>query len=85
MTFLAYMLHCRGGSFYVGQIDNIEQRMAQHMTGHFPGFTSERLPVELVWSRKKKLALIRGDWQAISRYARGKAKDGPSTSSGQTV
>ena len=70
----------------------------------FPGFTSERLPVELVWSqefttrfealeaerrikgwsRKKKLALIRGDWQAISRYARGKAKDGPSTSSGQT-
>ena len=105
MTFWAYMLHCRGGSFYVGQTDNLDQRMAQHSTGHFPGFTSERLPVELVWSqefttrfeaieaerrikgwsRKKKLALIRGDWDAISRYARGKEeKDDPSTSSGQT-
>ena len=104
MTFWAYMLHCRRGSFYVGQTDNLEQRMAQHSTGHFPGFTSERLPVALVWSqefttrfeaieaerrikgwsRMKKLALIRGDWDAISRYARSKAKDGPSTSSGQT-
>jgi predicted GIY-YIG superfamily endonuclease len=69
--------------------------MAQHNTGHIPGFTSERLPVEMVWSQEfttrfealeaerqikgwpgmKKLALIRGDWVAISRYARGKEKD----------
>lgn len=35
------------------------------------------------WSRKKKLALIRGDWDEISRLAKG--KDGPSTSSGQSV
>jgi predicted GIY-YIG superfamily endonuclease/proteasome lid subunit RPN8/RPN11 len=34
------------------------------------------------WSRKKKLALIRGDWAEISRLAR--TKSGPSTSSGQT-
>ena len=34
------------------------------------------------WSRKKKLALIRGDWNEISRLA--KSKNGPSTSSGQT-
>jgi predicted GIY-YIG superfamily endonuclease/proteasome lid subunit RPN8/RPN11 len=34
------------------------------------------------WSRKKKLALIRGDWAEISRRAKGKS--GPSTSSGQT-
>jgi len=33
------------------------------------------------WSRAKKLALIRGDWEAVSRYA--KKKDGPSTSSGR--
>ncbi len=33
------------------------------------------------WSRKKKLALIRGDWEEISRLAKG--KDGPSTSSGR--
>ena len=34
------------------------------------------------WSRSKKLALIRGDWEAISRLA--KSKDSPSTSSGRT-
>jgi predicted GIY-YIG superfamily endonuclease/proteasome lid subunit RPN8/RPN11 len=34
------------------------------------------------WSRAKKLALIRGDWDAISRLARKKGS--PSTSSGQT-
>ena len=34
------------------------------------------------WSRRKKLALIRGDWAEISRLAR--SKNGPSTSSGRT-
>ena len=34
------------------------------------------------WSRRKKLALIRGDWAEISRLAKGKSD--PSTSSGQT-
>ena len=34
------------------------------------------------WSRAKKLALIRGDWDEISRLA--KSKNGLSTSSGQT-
>ena len=32
------------------------------------------------WRREKKLALIRGDWDAISRLA----KSSPSTGSGQT-
>jgi predicted GIY-YIG superfamily endonuclease/proteasome lid subunit RPN8/RPN11 len=34
------------------------------------------------WSRAKKLALIRGDWNSISRLA--KNKDSPSTSSGRS-
>jgi len=34
------------------------------------------------WSRQKKLALIRGDWERISALA--KSKSGPSTSSGRT-
>ncbi len=33
------------------------------------------------WSRAKKLALIRGDWESVSRLAR--SKSGPSTGSGQ--
>ncbi len=34
------------------------------------------------WSRAKKMALIRGDWDKISALAKG--KNGPSTSSGRT-
>jgi putative endonuclease len=43
------MLRCRDGSYYVGCTTHIEQRMAQHRAGKFGGYTSTRLPVELVW------------------------------------
>ena len=96
------MLHCRGGYFYTGHTDNLEARLWQHKAGGIPGFTADRLPVELVWSqefptriealeaerrvngwsRAKKMALIRGDWDRISALA--KKKNGPSTSSGRT-
>ncbi len=36
------------------------------------------------WSRAKKMALIRGDWDEISRLSRGQKQNGPSTSSGRT-
>jgi len=36
------------------------------------------------WSRAKKMALIRGDWNEISRLARPQEKGEPSTSSGRT-
>lgn len=102
MSFWAYMLHCRGGYFYVGHTDNLELRVAQHQTGSIPGFAADHRPVELVWSqefqarddakaaerqikgwsRAKKLALVRGDWNMISSLAKGKGS--PSTSSGQS-
>ena len=50
--FWAYMLHCRGGYFYVGHTDNLEHRIAQHKSGALPGFTADHLPVELVWSQE---------------------------------
>ena len=103
MAFWAYLLHCRGGAFYAGHTDKLEYRIAQHKAGSIPGYTADRLPVELVWSqefstriealtaerqikgwsRAKKMALIRGDWHAISMLAKG--KNSPSTSSGQAV
>ena len=49
--FWCYMLHCRGGYFYIGHTDDLERRMAQHFTGALPGFTADHLPVELVWSQ----------------------------------
>jgi len=40
------------------------------------------------WSRKKKEAMMRGDWAEVSRLAKGTDSDGepfhPSTSSGRT-
>ena len=101
MVFWTYMLHCRGGAFYTGHTDDLEYRVAQHKFGKGSDFTSDKLPVELVWSqdfptrqeafeaerrikgwsRAKKLALIRGDWGAVSAPA--KKKNGPSTGSGR--
>jgi predicted GIY-YIG superfamily endonuclease len=52
MIFWAYMLHCRGGAFHVGHTNDLEHRIAQHQVGAMPGFTKERLPVELVWSQE---------------------------------
>jgi predicted GIY-YIG superfamily endonuclease len=51
MTFWAYMLHCRGGAFYVGHTDNLDQRIGQHQAGMIAGFTADHLPVALVWSQ----------------------------------
>jgi putative endonuclease len=105
MSFWAYMLHCGDGSFYVGHTDDLDCRIAQHLSGEFGGYTSTRLPVKLVWcdefpsryealsaerqikgwSRAKKLALIRGDWNLIRGLARSSTeKDRASTSSART-
>ena len=81
MSFWAYMLHCKGGYFYVGHTDNLEARIPQHQSGHIRGFTRDHLPVELVWSqefasRYEALAaerqIIRGDWAQIIALAKAK-------------
>jgi putative endonuclease len=91
MSFWVYILKCADGSYYTGHTDNLEKRIGEHRSGAFGGYTSTRLPVELVfsqdfssreealtseqqikgWSRKKKEALMRGDWNEVSRLARG--------------
>lgn len=89
MAFFCYILQCNDGSYYTDHTDNLEYRIGQHQLGAIPGYTAERLPVELVWSeefptreealaserrikgwsRAKKEALIRGDWEEIKRLA----------------
>src|SRR3989304_9489253 len=44
-----YILKCADGSYYTGSTTNLEQRLAQHQTGFLKGYTSSRLPVDLVW------------------------------------
>jgi predicted GIY-YIG superfamily endonuclease len=84
-----YILKCSDGSYYTGCTSNLEQRIAQHETGYFEGYTSIRRPVTLVWSdhypdmnqataverqikgwtRKKKEALIHGDFKLLHQLA----------------
>lgn len=47
-----YILKCADGSYYTGSTVDLELRMAQHQTGSFKGYTSSRLPVELVWQQE---------------------------------
>ncbi|MDG2534433.1 GIY-YIG nuclease family protein [Sphingomonas sp. HITSZ_GF] len=50
MSFYAYMLRCRDGSYYTGHTEDLEVRLAQHQRGTLPCYTHRRRPVELVWS-----------------------------------
>ena len=97
MSFWVYILRCSDRSYYTGHTENLENRIAQHLTGAIPScYTYNRRPLEYVfsqefttreealtserqikgWSRKKKEAMIRGDWAEVSRLARS---TGPST------
>lgn len=90
MSFWVYMLQCADDSYYVGHTENLELRVAQHQSGELSGYTSNRRPVECVfseefptrvealtlesqikgWSRAKKQALIKGDWDRISALSK---------------
>ena len=50
MAFYAYMLRCADGRFYVGHTDDLELRMAHHISGTLGGYTATRRPVTLVWA-----------------------------------
>jgi putative endonuclease len=50
LTFWTYMLHCRGGYFYVGHTDSLERRLDQHERSIVPGFVRDHWPAKLVWS-----------------------------------
>jgi putative endonuclease len=86
MAFWVYILSCADGSYYTGHTDNLGQRIGEHQIGSYPGYTSNRLPVKLVWSqecttreeamsaemqikgwsRKKKEAMMRGNWEDVA-------------------
>ena len=91
--FWVYILKCSDGSYYTGHTDDLERRMAQHVSGEiFNCYAFSRRPVTLVfsqpcatreealaaelkikgWGRKKKEALIRGDWAEVSRLSKGR-------------
>src|SRR5690606_36377047 len=49
MAFWVYMLRCRDGSYYVGQLDHPEVRLWQHQQGLCCDWTMRGRPIEPVW------------------------------------
>ncbi|MGE5720836.1 MAG: GIY-YIG nuclease family protein [Sphingomonadales bacterium] len=68
MPFWTYMLHCADRSFYVGHTDDLGTRITAHQSGAFGGYTSTRLPAELVWSEQ---FLTRVEALAMERRIKG--------------
>ena len=98
MSFWVYILRCADGSYYTGQTDNLEKRIAEHTEGAIAScYTFNRRPLHLVfsqdfptreealaserqikgWSRKKKEAMMRGDWAEVSRLAKCRSAVSP--------
>jgi predicted GIY-YIG superfamily endonuclease len=88
-----YILKCSDGSLYAGPTVHLERRIAEHQAGEVKGYTSSRLPVEVVyvcefptehdaflrerqvkgWSRAKKEALARGDFDALVELSKSRS------------
>jgi predicted GIY-YIG superfamily endonuclease len=47
-----YILRCADGSYYTGCTTNLDQRLGEHQAGETPGYTSTRLPVEMVYAEE---------------------------------
>ncbi|MDR2507865.1 MAG: GIY-YIG nuclease family protein [Candidatus Accumulibacter sp.] len=51
--FWIYILRCSDGSYYTGHSDDLEHRMAQHVSGEITGcYTFKLRPVELLFSQE---------------------------------
>jgi putative endonuclease len=50
MAFWTYLLLCADGVYYTGHTEDLERRFGEHQSGLIKGFTSSRLPVQLVWA-----------------------------------
>jgi putative endonuclease len=101
--YFVYILQCSDGFYYTGVTNDLERRVNEHNSEAIEGYTSNRLPVRLVfnqsfqfiqdaiaaekqikgWSRKKKEALINGDFERLKVLSKSKSPNvNPSTSSG---
>ncbi len=51
-NYFVYIVRCSDGSYYTGVTSNLEVRLSNHNSGIFRGYTSFRLPVELVYANR---------------------------------
>ena len=50
LAYYVFLLRCADGSYYGGQTNNLEHRLATPERGAIEGYTLSRRPVELVFS-----------------------------------
>ena len=44
-----YILRCADNSLYIGETDNVDDRVSRHQEGRACSYTAKRLPVSLVY------------------------------------
>ena len=49
LDFYVYIVKCSDGTYYTGHTDNLEKRIAEHTNNTYECYTSNRLPVTLVF------------------------------------
>lgn len=49
LPFYVYILKCSDGTYYTGHTDDIERRISEHKLGQGGAYSSQRLPVEVVY------------------------------------
>jgi len=50
--YFVYVLKCVDNNYYTGVTNILEKRIVEHQSGKIKGYTSSRLPVELVFSER---------------------------------
>lgn len=71
--FWTYILRCADGTYYTGHTDDLERRVAEHVSGKFEAYTAQRLPVEFVWSADFPSRIEAHDAErTIKGWSRGK-------------
>ncbi|MGE3240254.1 MAG: GIY-YIG nuclease family protein [Pirellulales bacterium] len=47
-----YILRCADGSYYVGNAQDVPERLRVHSAGRGPAYTAKRLPIQLVYHER---------------------------------
>ncbi len=71
--FFVYMLLCADKSYYVGQTEDLDMRLAEHQAGADGGYTSSRRTVHLAWSQEFATRVEAKNAEAkVKRWSRAK-------------
>jgi predicted GIY-YIG superfamily endonuclease len=72
-VWFVYILPCADGSFYIGETNDVEQRVADHNRGRGSVHTAKHRPVQLAWVETHPTrAICLEREQQLKRWTRAK-------------